>query len=762
MQSYLQWLFKKLDSMETINLSKDIILKQCSETEIFLKFAIRYMPLANTNALPKKNLSSPFTTDNNPSFCFYTENQKPKFKCNSTGKQGDVWQFVADLNELDCKHDFVKVLDIIASELNIDLQTPHSNNLKSKPNSLPVKESIAIAKESEGLQSNDTNIANGEENKQLYIESRPFRDLDLTYWKNLGVESSVLENFKVHSISSHHFTGQKSKYLKSEAIGFAFELDGNYKLYIPEQKNIDVKKVILPAFKKGIFGLEQLGADKKENIIICEGEKDTIVASSRNFNAVSFGSCTRTILQSEIDHLQTHCNTLFICYDNDEAGKKAVERITKSFPKIIPLQLPESTIANYDITDYFQEHTAIDFQKIIDTAINGKTPEVKSETQVTTIIHVTEDYLSQNYDIRHNITANEIELSKKNKNEWLPCNENSLWIEMQKKSIKVPASTLEKILKSDFVPKFNPLIDYFENLPAWDDKTDYIKQYANYITLASGENREQFDYHFKKWCVRSVKCATDDNYFNKNAFVLSDDGKGQNIGKTTWIRNLCPGTLSNYLVDNLPKDEKDAKIVLTQNFIINLDELAALSKQEINTLKSLFSADKIKVRFPYDKKDTVVRRVGNFIGSTNQTTFLHDETGSVRWLCFVADKIDFNYKENFNIDNLWSQAYALSNDQNFEEKLTAKDIQLNEIRNSKFQVQTPEIDLIRKFLEIPSDIKETEFLSATEIQNYLNDFARSVRLTPVGIGKALKSLKFNYSRNSAGGLWSVKKKEFNP
>jgi predicted P-loop ATPase len=758
----LQWLFKKLESMVKTNLSKDIILDQYSEKDIFTRFANKHMNLQTPNDLPKKNVSSPFSIDNNPSFSFYTENQKTKFKCNSSGKQGDVWQFVADLNELDCKHDFAKVLDIIANEMNIALQTHHSHRFKSKSKPLSITENTAVAKELEGLQSSNAIIAKEEVNKQLYIESRPFRDLDLAYWKNLGVESPTLERFNVHSIKSHHFTGQKPKYLKTDAVGFAFELDGNYKLYIPEQKNIDVKKVILPAFKKGIFGLEQLGEGKKENIIICEGEKDAIVANSRNFNAVSFGSCTRTILQSEIDLLQNHCNTLFICYDNDEAGKKAIERIIKSFPQIIPLQLPKSNIANYDITDYFQQYNTEDFQNLIAITSKERIPEVKTESQLTTIIHITEDYLSQNYDIRHNITANEIEMSKKNQNEWLACNENSLWIEMQKKSIKVPASTLEKILKSDFVPKFNPLIDYFKNLNVWNGEIDYIKQYANYIALASEENREQFDYHFKKWCVRSVKCATDDNYFNKNAFVLSDDGKGQNIGKTTWIRNLCPAILSNYLVDNLPKDEKDAKIVLTQNFIINLDELAALSKQEINTLKSLFSADKIKVRFPYDKKDTVVRRVGNFIGSTNQTTFLHDETGSVRWLCFVADKIDFSYKENFNVDNLWAQAYTLANDGNFEEKLTADDIRVNEIRNSKFQVQTPEIDLIHKYLEIPKAIEEVELISATEIQSYLNGFATQVRLTPVGVGKALRSLGFTYSRNSAGGLWSIKKKEFNP
>ena len=118
--------------------------------------------------------------------------------------------------------------------------------------------------------------------------------------------------------------------------------------------------------------------------------------------------------------------------------------------------------------------------------------------------------------MENNIIANEIEISKKNINEWGELNENSLWIEMQKKSINVPASTLEKILKSDFVAKFNPIIDYFENLPVWDKKTDYITQYADYIKLAPDEDKEQYNYHFKKWCVRSVKCATIDNYFNKN------------------------------------------------------------------------------------------------------------------------------------------------------------------------------------------------------------------------------------------------------
>lgn len=65
-------------------------------------------------------------------------------------------------------------------------------------------------------------------------------------------------------------------------------------------------------------------------------------------------------------------------------------------------------------------------------------------------------------------------------------------------------------------------------------------------------------------------------------------------------------------------------------------------------------------------------------------------------------------------------------------------------------------------MEIPRKIEEVELVSATEIQSCLNGFATQVRLTPVGVGKALRALGYTYSRNSAGGQWAIKKRELNP
>lgn len=281
--------------------------------------------------------------------------------------------------------------------------------------------------------------------------------------------------------------------------------------------------------------------------------------------------------------------------------------------------------------------------------------------------------------------------------------------------------------------------------------------FANYVELEKDESREQFDYHFKKWCVRAVKCGLIDGYFNKQVFVLTDDGNGQNIGKSSWCRFLCPPTLSNYIAEDM-SDDKDARILLCKNFLINLDELAALSRKEINQLKSYFSKTHINERLPYDKKNSILPRVASFIGSTNMSTFLQDETGSVRWLCFVVKNINWQYRNEFNIDNLWSQAFALSIDINFDETLTVQDIQLNELRNDKFQIVSPEKDMIQKYFTSPRNMDEAEFLTPTEVLHYINTYTSGIRLSPVGVGKALKAIGFKRDKqHQVYGYWVAKK-----
>jgi predicted P-loop ATPase len=194
--------------------------------------------------------------------------------------------------------------------------------------------------------------------------------------------------------------------------------------------------------------------------------------------------------------------------------------------------------------------------------------------------------------------------------------------------------------------------------------------------------------------VRSVRCALEPSYYNKQAFILVHSA--QNSGKTSFCRFICPPALQEYIAENI-SDDKDSRIALAKNFIINLDELSSLAKHEINSLKSLFSKDIINERLHYDRKNSIIHRVASFIGSTNMAEFLTDETGSVRWLCFEIKGIDWNYRQNVQIDQCWAMAYRLFKE-GIDCDMSRDEIDRNEKRKRKFQQRTDEAEIIPEYL----------------------------------------------------------------
>jgi len=347
---------------------------------------------------------------------------------------------------------------------------------------------------------------------------------------------------------------------------------------------------------------------------------------------------------------------------------------------------------------------------------------------------ITEEYLSRNFDLRNNVVSNKFEYRRKGDTEWEEMNENNMFIQLQKDGINISLNHLVALLKSEFVKKYHVFREYFQRLPQWDGHTDHIKKLASFLQT---DERQRLENHFKKWLVRTVKTAIDDQYFNKQAFVLVS--MKQNSGKSTFCRFLCPPVLKDYIAESIATD-KDSLIAITENFLINLDELSQADKAEINAFKSLFSKEKVKARLTYDKRPTVHSRRASFIGSTDRWEFLTDENGSVRWLCFEIDSIDWNYINEVNMDLVWAQAYHLLTRTNYDYDLTAEEIQENDWNNKRYQVATPERDLLIKFFQ-PGDDKTGDFKTATDMLEYIS--ARTaINLSPVKVGKELRFLGF--------------------
>lgn len=365
------------------------------------------------------------------------------------------------------------------------------------------------------------------------------------------------------------------------------------------------------------------------------------------------------------------------------------------------------------------------------------------------LITQVKNFISDNYEIRLDEVRNVIEQRNSDGTEPYKSDdrfEANLIVELLEHGYKGISNIVKVLLASDFVPRYHPIRKYIESLPEWDGK-DRISQLASCLKV-DPEYQADLITNFKKHLIRCVATLYMPDYFNKHCFVIV--GTKQSMFKTSFIRFLCPpGLRQRYSTDAvLEWRDKDANIALGSNWIINLDELANLNRDETNSLKATLSRDWIKVRRPYDKNTSEIPRLANFFGSTNDLQFLTDLTGNVRWICFRVHEIDKEYNK-VDIDMLWSQVFfEFENSKPYE--LNRDELKSNDLRNQNFMVTSQELEAVQRYLipgsknvplaeynSLPKFATSSELLAKIREKTGIN--FRSSRL----FGQALQAANFN-------------------
>jgi predicted P-loop ATPase len=343
--------------------------------------------------------------------------------------------------------------------------------------------------------------------------------------------------------------------------------------------------------------------------------------------------------------------------------------------------------------------------------------------------------LNKYYSIRYNEIALEYEIFNRATNQKILFNEASLLIHLTRENIRISPQIFKTYLKSHFVSHYNPLENYFQNLPKWDGVA-HINKYASYVKT---DDDKLYYYHLKKWAVRAIKTIFQEDQINKHCLILANGE--QNAGKSTYLANLCPKALKQYYYENIGVS-KDDKIKLCKAFIINIEELDVLGKYDINSIKAIISQMTVNERLPYADKSTLLYRICSFLGSTNLGEFLNDDTGNVRWIPFdVLGTIDFSYSQEFDVDNFWSEAFHIyKNVPDFKSDLTSEDVALNERRTERFSVQSIENESIRKYYSQNTD--NEYFRTANDIVQELAMLG--IKSSSQKIGSTLK--KQGYAR----------------
>ncbi|MDI1234962.1 MAG: VapE family protein [bacterium] len=358
-----------------------------------------------------------------------------------------------------------------------------------------------------------------------------------------------------------------------------------------------------------------------------------------------------------------------------------------------------------------------------------------------------ERFISSNYELRFDEVRNVLEVKSTTANDEFKKDEKfeaNLTVNLLRQGFKGVKNNVSALLSSNYIKSYHPVREYFNNLYAWDGK-DRISELCACIEVMPKEYQNTFQIQLKKHLLRCIASAFVPGFFNKQCFVIV--GKGQSMGKTSFIRYLVPEKLKSYSTDAvLEWKDKDANIALCSNWMINMDELANLNKDDTNSLKATLSRNVIKLRRPYDKIDSEIPRLANFFGSTNDVQFLTDLTGNVRWVCFRISKIDWKYS-SIDIDQLWSQILdCYKKGESFQ--MSKEELVENDQRNHAFMVSNPEMEAIQSYL-IPGEkdiVNKTlnqkpEFKTATELMKLINEKGFYFKQSR-NFGKALQALEF--------------------
>jgi predicted P-loop ATPase len=107
-----------------------------------------------------------------------------------------------------------------------------------------------------------------------------------------------------------------------------------------------------------------------------------------------------------------------------------------------------------------------------------------------------------------------------------------------------------------------------------------------------------------------------------------------------------------------PLNTKDAMDYVRGKWIIELAELSSVSKAEVKHVKAYITRTEEKFRPAYARTEVTYQRRCVFVGTTNRTDYLRDETGNRRFWPIKVEAINHDLIRR-DRDRLWAAAVAL-------------------------------------------------------------------------------------------------------
>ena len=368
---------------------------------------------------------------------------------------------------------------------------------------------------------------------------------------------------------------------------------------------------------------------------------------------------------------------------------------------------------------------------------------------------VVEQFLNDNYRFRFNELSGKVEFVT------LPSGEKPVWRVLTQKALNSiiihakrervcekgsPKTDIVEMVESDEIESF--IGYYISHLPKWDGQNHVARLFGRLPGISS----EQLDF-LSVWIRSAVAHWLQMDTLHGNECVPTLIGP-QGCGKTTFMQRLLPPELREYFLDHLNLSNNfDKEMALTNNLIVNLDELDAIRPSQHAALKQTLSKSKVNGRRIYGASQDDRPRYASFVATTNNPHPLSDATGSRRYICLtIPDGMYIDNTGEIDYGQLYAQVVHEIVDLKIPYWFDNNQVARIQELNLNYMEQKDIVEVIEVCIRKPKEGEQGVRMKSGEIVKLIQREYPSIKndhSTKIHLGMAMKEL--GYEGKTHGG-----------
>ena len=317
-----------------------------------------------------------------------------------------------------------------------------------------------------------------------------------------------------------------------------------------------------------------------------------------------------------------------------------------------------------------------------------------------------------------------------------------------------PKTDIQEVIYSDATPVYDPISEFLMHLPKWDGQNHLAKLFSRLPGISS----EQLDF-LVIWFRSAVAHWLQKDKLHANESVPTLIGS-QGCGKSTFIARLLPPELQEYYLDHLNLSNKfDKEMALTNNLLVNLDELDAIRPSQQAALKQTLSKIKVNGRTIYGSSQQDRPRYASFVATTNNPHPLSDVTGSRRFICIEIP--DGQYIDNageIDYEQLYAQLVYEVNELKAPYWFTNEQVARIQELNQNYTDEKDITEIIEACFRKPNEGEKVKAMNCTQMLELISKEYPSLKKTvstKVHLGLAMKDLGFEHTERGHVKYYNV-------